>query len=317
MPGPCQPPADGSRVALAYGSGAWDTGRSEVWERATRTITVLGNGGCPSPSAPCLGVAIADDRVAELSIFPPTPGGLDSIGFATATVTAPRMDIGQGSICLSGGWQCLGTPIDDLLGSGSLLVFDTWQTPCQLSRWGCTGRPKTAGRLFRLDGTEAVQIASSTGALTPLSVDAGRILVDHEDGTMDIRAADGTVIRSFSFNAALVKSARLQGNDLVVQTPTAIEITDASTGAFQRRWPLPAPDATLTDLQDGIAVLVAGTDIHLLRLADGHDTVIHVPGHGPVLAQLEPAGLYYSYTTDDTKYPGRVEFVPHDQLPMR
>lgn len=38
---------------------------------------------------------------------------------------------------------------------------------------------------------------------------------------------------------------------------------------------------------------------------------------GPVLAQLEPAGLYYSYTADDSKYPGRVEFVPHDHVPMR
>jgi hypothetical protein len=36
-----------------------------------------------------------------------------------------------------------------------------------------------------------------------------------------------------------------------------------------------------------------------------------------VLAQLESPGLYYSYTTDDPKYPGRVSFVPNDQLPLR
>jgi hypothetical protein len=107
--------------------------------------------------------------------------------------------------------------------------------------------------------------------------------------------------------------ARLQGHDLVVQTPTAIEITNADTGVFVGRWPLPTSDATLSDLQDGIAVLVAGNGIHLLRPADGTDKVIHVAGTGAVLAQLEPSGLFYSYTADDPAYPGRVVFVPRDQ----
>ena len=238
------------------------------------------------------------------------------MGLLTGSLGSPRMATGTGSVCGSG-WQCQGVPIDDLLGSGSVLVFDIWTPPCQATDSGCTRRPKKNGRLFRLDRTNVVQVGSSTGALTPLSVDAGRILVDHEDGTMDIRTADGSVVRSFTFDAEQVKGARLQGNDLVVQTPTALEITDASTGDFLRRWPLPAADVTLADLRDGIAVLVAGTDIHLLRLSDGHDTLIHTPGTGPVLAQLEPAGLYYSYTTNDTKYPGRVVFVPHSQLGPR
>jgi hypothetical protein len=224
---------------------------------------------------------------------------------------------GQGSPCMTGGWQCLGVPIDDLLGNGSLLAFDTWSTPCQLSHAGCTGRPKTNGHLFRLDGTTVVQIASSAGALTPLSVDGGRILVDHEDGTMGILASDGSVLRSFTFDEASVRGARLQGNVLVVQTSASLEVTDATTGVFQRRWPLPTPNAALTDLQSGIAVLVAGTDIHLLRLSDGADAVIHTSGTGPVLAQLKPSGLFYSYTADDPKYPGRVVFVAYDRLPIR
>jgi Tol biopolymer transport system component len=312
--------ADGSRVALAYDPGqsrdpyARYTVRTEVWDPGSKAITVLGN-GCEGWGA-CFGIAIAGERVGELFIATPTIHN-DSIGLRTGTLGAPRMRVGEGDICSSGGWQCLGVPIDDLLGSGSLLVFDTWSTPCQLSHAGCTGRPKTNGNLFRLDGTQVAQIASSAGALTPLSVDAGRILVDHEDGTMEIRAADGSVLRSFSFDEASVRGARLQGNDLVVQTPTAIEVTDATTEIFQRRWPIPTPDATLTDLQSGIAVLVAGTDIHLVRLSDGTKAVIHVPGGGPVLAQLEPSGLFYSYTDDDSKYPGRIVFVPYNQLPIR
>jgi Tol biopolymer transport system component len=305
--------ADGSRVALEYDPGqdpaSRFTVRPEVWDPASRAITVLGD-GCEGWGA-CFGIAIAGDRVAELFIEPGFTRD-DSFGLRTGTLAAPRM---VGFVC-AGALSCLGIPIDDLLGSGSLLVFDTWDTPCQLSHAGCTGRPKTNGRLFRLDGSQVVQIAASPGALTPLSVDAGRILVEHEDGTMEIRAADGTVLRSFAFDEVSVPGARLQGNDLAVQTPTSIEVTDATTGVFQRRWPLPAPNATLTDLQSGIAVLVAGTDIHLLRLSDGAETVIHAPGGGPVLAQLESSGLFYSYAADDPRYPGRVAFVPFGHLPI-
>jgi hypothetical protein len=109
----------------------------------------------------------------------------------------------------------------------------------------------------------------------------------------------------------------LQGNDLVVQTPTALEITNATTGEFERRWPLPAPDATLADLQDGTAVLVGGTNIYLERLSNGKVATIPAPGSAPVLAQIDSAGLYYSYTVNDPTYPGRVAFLPTDQLPLR
>jgi len=310
--------ADGSRAAIAYDAGSsasFSAAHSEAWSPISKTITVLGEDRCASSEA-CFAIAIAGDRVAELFRSQPTIHN-DSTGLLAGSLSSPRMTMGTGSVCGSGEWQCLGLPIDDLRGSSSMLVFDTWTTPCQLRHPGCTGRPKTNGRLFRLDGTHATQIASSTGALTPLSVDAGRILVDHEDGTMDIRTADGTILRSFSFNAAVVKGARLQGNDLVVQTPTSLEVTDAGTGAFKRRWSLPAPDAKLTDLLENIAVLVSGTDIHLLRLSNGQDAVIHAPGSGPVFAQLEPPGLYDSYTVDDKQHPGRVVFTPSNQLPLQ
>jgi len=306
--------ADGSHAAIAYDSGnsaSFRASHSEAWGPIPKTITVLGEARCS-----CFAIAIAGDRVAELYREQPTIHN-DSTGLLIGSLSSPRMIQGSGTVCSGGeGLQCLGLPIDDLRASGSDLVFDIWTTPCQLSHPGCTGRPKTNGRLFRLDGTHATQIASSTGALTPLSVDAGRILVDHEDGTMDIRRTDGATVRSFSFDAAAVKGARLQGRDLVVQTPTAVEVTDADTGVFERRWPLPALDAKLTDLQDGIVVLVAGDDIHLLRLSDGADKVIHASGNGSVLAQLEPAGLFYATTVDDGQYPGRVVFVPRNQLPV-
>jgi len=295
--------ASGSRVAVDYAGGQLD-----VWDSTTGALTAF-LGSCYSGlSKGCVSLALVGDRVA----WARTETRASTV--VTATTSIPRIQ----NVCFTATYCAAldGAGIDDLTADGTTIAFDSWAAPCRLSVYDPPCVPKTAGTLWRLNGTRAVQIAADPGPMTVRSVDAGRILVDHENGTLDIRDLDGALLRSISLNAALLKGVRLQGSDLVVQTPTAIEITNATTGEFERRWPLPAPDASLTDLQDEIAVLVSGTDIHLLRLSDGADRVIHVSGTGPVLAQLEPAGLYYSYNTDDATYPGRVVFVPHDQLPI-
>jgi hypothetical protein len=52
----------------------------------------------------------------------------------------------------------------------------------------------------------------------------------------------------------------------------------------------------------------------VLRLADGRSFTLS-PGHGPVLAELEPPGLYYSYATPDGG--GRVVFMPRAEVDRR
>jgi hypothetical protein len=49
----------------------------------------------------------------------------------------------------------------------------------------------------------------------------------------------------------------------------------------------------------------------LLSLDDGRSRTL-TPGAAPVLADLEPPGLYYSYSMPDGS--GRVVFVPRSQL---
>ena len=67
----------------------------------------------------------------------------------------------------------------------------------------------------------------------------------------------------------------------------------------------------LADVDGGIAVLRRADTVLLLRLGDGHSLTL-APGRGPVLADLEPPGLYYSYATGDGG--GRVVFVPRSEL---
>ena len=66
-------------------------------------------------------------------------------------------------------------------------------------------------------------------------------------------------------------------------------------------------------MDGGIAVLRRADTIMLLRLDDGHSVTL-TPGQGPVLADLEPPGLYYSYKTGGG---GRVVYVPRSELLTR
>jgi len=290
--------ADGSAVAVDYQGRCNGT---EVWEPASRLL-VRFRGDCGRVGFAGAWTAWVDGPSSQM--------GGDDWWVGTATVDVPGVDT------VSRIWGRT-RPLSDLVGDGSLSVFSSWG-PCRISQDPpCASEPKTNGELYRLDGKRAVSIARSAAALTPLSVDAGRILVDHENGMLELLRGDGSSLRSFALNAAIVRGVRLQGRDLVVLTTTSVEVTDAETGAFLRRWPLPLEEVRLEDVQGGIAVLVAETQIHLLRLLDGGRAEIHAPGSGPVLAQLEPGGLFYSYKADDAKYPGRVAFIPYDDLPLR
>ncbi len=203
-------------------------------------------------------------------------------------------------------------PVIGPIGSGPLLVFGTWG-PCRVSMENlpCSTAPKSNGALWRIDGQQVVKIASSAGALTPLAVDDSQILADHEDGSLALYAANGTLERTYSVGTPPL-DAGLGGNDLAVLQPGAVEDLDAASGAFLHTWPLLASAPTLSGVQHGIVAYLAGSDVHLLRLADGSEHIIRA---GPNLhAQLTSAGLFYSYTTDDAAHPGRVIFVPLAQL---
>jgi Tol biopolymer transport system component len=300
--------ADGSRVAIASGSGSqYSEHAVEMWTPGGAAVrlgpSVLGS---PRLRPDGLGLAGTDAVWSSYS----TAQSRDIWTVERATVAIPRGTFVQPPHCCS-------EPVTNLVGDGELLVFTKWG-PCRFSQnEQCARESKPNGRLFRLDGGRAIQIAASPGALTPLSVDAGRILVDRENGTLELMTQQGTLLRTFQLNAAIVRSARLQGRDLVVLTTASVEITDVETGAFLRRWPLPLEQARLEDVQDGVAVLVADTRISLLRLSDGRGAEIDVSGSDPVLAQLESGGLFYSYRADDPTYPGRVAFIPFSRLPLR
>jgi hypothetical protein len=69
------------------------------------------------------------------------------------------------------------------------------------------------------------------------------------------------------------------------------------------------------DAEQGIATVVIGVAIHLIRLSDGRDLVLDIENQaGPSHAELEPAGLFDSWNEAYTSKPGRLAFVPWEDV---
>src|SRR5262249_46844252 len=294
--------ADGARVVIQYAlTKPADQYRSiETWDAQSGSVIRYAGGG-----GDYQGPAIAGDQLAYPG-FDEYPGGYPGDYFLwAATLERPRNSI-QGfcsGICQD--------PVGDAVGKGALLVFDTWkaaQTPCYDP---CSG-PKRQSRLFRIiDGT-AVQIASSDGELTPLAVDGDRVLVNEGAGTLAILGSTGTEL--VKVTAPGMTEATLQGSALVVHAGQALFDYDSTTGALLHEWPLQA-DSALADVQDGTALVVTSANLELIRLSDGQEAVVTPPGERPFHAQLEPPGLFYSYSVPDSQQPARVAFIPAASLP--
>ena len=117
----------------------------------------------------------------------------------------------------------------------------------------------------------------------------------------------------------------LAADDLVVLVRGGLRDYSASTGDLRYVWPLPdLPSSgrcrffycsgirlTLDDAARGVVVYTLDGVVHLFRLRDGAD--VTVPG--ATAAELTDAGLFYAYPGEEP-WPGRIRFVPFDELPL-
>jgi hypothetical protein len=284
--------ADGGRVAFAARGTAADCGHVAVWTPAARKLVRFARRApCRDwpPRSRVYAVALGGDRLAwttERNCPNSCEGTLDS-----RKLGAPRTD--RLAVAGSDGYPLA-------RGHGDLLVFNdgsrlvrigSGTEPCQEEGPGPADICTTLRR-----GEHSVPVDSVSGRLIAVREErAAAVLDDH-----------GTLVRIFAFEAGDVTGAKLDGNHLVVAHGRAIEVYDIATGALQTQRPLPA-NSSLAEVDGGVAVLVGGKTIVLLRLQDGRTKTI-APGLGPVLAELEPDGLYYSHVTRDGG--GRLQFLP-------
>ena len=290
--------ADGNRVAVALRATAADCSHVAVWTPATGSLARS------APRRTC------GEWLTDISLYDVEFAG-SRAAWANLGGCGNFCDHTLGSAVLgSKATQQLATVSHDagepwdfhVRGDGDLLVFND---SSRLVRIG-SGRERCQEGL-RLAAV-CTTLRRGDHAAPVESVSEGLIAV-RENDAVAVLDERGALVRLFPFAASEVTAARLDAGRLVVSRAGVIEVYDVSTGAGLFQQPLPAR-FRLVDVDGGIAVLLRNNSLLLLRLEDGRSRTL-TPGRGPVHADLEQAGLYYSYAT--TGGGGRVAFMPRSE----
>jgi len=209
-----------------------------------------------------------------------------------------------------------GDVIENLVGRGRTIAFSNHHYGANEHRDAWLLLPRKASKCpaSGLYGSRALCRAlprAAGGATT--SVDAGTVLTVTEHGLVRILSASGRLLRGWSLGEGIV-TARLRGSTLAVQQGATLDAYNAATGAKTQTRSLAANEGLapfLLDVQGDLVVYATGGAIHLLRLTDGRDVALALPGAAPWLdARLEPAGLFVSWNKMYDRRPGRLAFVP-------
>jgi hypothetical protein len=292
--------ADGPRVAAVVpGNGSTRCTAILLWRPGTKPVSVTTQVGCGRGGflEGVAEVALGGKRV----IWQETNGGNTlELSVKTATVASPKPR--ELSFVVNGngaGEDPAGEWTGHLHAKGPLLVFGRW-SHCEQAEGGSTIPPCVPGKPDVYDGSLHRIVAGRDTVLrrgvdfaTPIWVDGGRTLVQQPDGKLVLLRTAGQTLRAFDVGAG-VRGAVFQGKRLVVLRATALDVYDTGSGARVRSFHLRSMPRSLVDVQSGIAVLLSGGQIHLVKLDSGRGARVVPPKGGPLLAQLEPAGLYYA-----------------------
>jgi hypothetical protein len=286
--------ADGPRVAFVPKATASDCEHAGVWTPGDASIArfVLPS-PCPSEVARVREVTLAGSRVAATYRSEENHNECGLV-LKTSTLANPHPLLIHGA---GPNRQACASDYYHLRGDGDLLVFNDRQ---RVTRVG-------DGRETCNAGGSSARICATVRRNQPGSIDSvsGSLIAVRRPGAVVVLDTRGLVVRTLPFSPADVRAARLDGTQLLVWRFAGLESYDVATGALLRSLPMPV-GFRLVDVDSGVAVLLGGESITLLRLVDGASRTFS-PGRAPVLAELEPAGLFFSYAVADG---GRVGFLP-------
>lgn len=291
--------ADGAAAAAAY---RLTPNCIEHWEPAKRSTVRFHEQACihqetGGEAMTITGLALADERLAWSTV---TETNYSTHELLVATSARPRA-VSVFSITDDG-------QIEHVAGDGSLLVFVST---------AYVSRHRTNATLWLVFGDGRRRgIRRYERPPTALSVDGGRIAVLRADGAVEVVRSSGAVAMVLRPGLARPSDIALDRPVLAVAARDQIVAYDVRNGRLAGRWTLRRGRPRLVDLARGIALLRDGRTIRLLRLRDGREVVVR-PRKGPVNAQLERAGLFYSHVVARSSSKGRIVFVPFDELVRR
>jgi WD40 repeat protein len=299
--------ADGRR-ALAYSR---DSCRVQVWNsrtgRAVRSPKL-----CPGEGADR--IALAGRRLAWIVYWPANTEV--SADLETARLGSNRVTHVSTTIAYSEGG---GDTVANLVGNGRAIAFTSYHNPGPRERrraWLLLGRSGAPCPWTDSDETYPPKhlcrpLRRAKGGET-VSVDGGRILTRVPGGAARLMSTGGRVLRTWRLGRVL--HAELGGRMLAVQRGASLTAYDSATGRKLRTRPMAADEGRrpyLLDVRNDIVVYATGGAVHLLRLSDGHDVALDLPGAAPPFnARLEGGGLFVTWNQMYVRRPGRLAFVP-------
>jgi hypothetical protein len=297
-----------------------------VWDAGSGPIR--GYGSCPDPDVLewVSEVAIAGSNVAWLDVY--VADAIDRTIYRASPTVKTNFDLPV-EAPLGGGGEPGGDYVGHLHGSGSLMVYNAWaqcypdgaDVGSDSSEWCRKGKRTATGiRLMRLTGagSRARAIGSGPGVSPVLWVGSGRIVVRSAANGVAILRPDGSVAQRIDLPGRTILTAALDGSELGVLEPGRLELYSAPGGRLLHSYrlsPLPSALRSLAGLGGGYAALVERTSVRLIRFADGRTARIAFPRPlGPVRAQLDSAGLFYSYNDREAPETGHVCFLPRSDF---
>jgi len=314
-----------------------------LWRPGSASVTQLGPPAqwtCPPPRGleRIYSIAFVGDRVAWAA----AAGGIQVTSLLFQVVLGQPQVL---TIAASVSYCCRGSDPDpqrigDVYGDGGLTVFSSRVKCGELGAPACpAGTPRTvvSQTVWRLRSPPfqapcvgqpgpCQQLTTSASVLEPLSVGGGRIATRPANGSLEIRNAAGSVVRSFPALAGQVRGAEIMGSHVVVLVPAKVlELAIANGGVLHSRavpqvssggvcgtLPCPAVRLRLLDAARGLVAYTLDGKLRLLRLRDGVQRTI-----GPAIdARFGSKGLFWA-RTGAPPWVARMRFVPWRNLPVR
>jgi hypothetical protein len=148
-------------------------------------------------------------------------------------------------------------------------------------------------------------LVTEAGVPLALAADGNRMAVLKNDGSVELRAHDGTLLTTLDGVEATAIS--LRADQLVALTRAGrLAVFDLATGTLRHSWALPAGADNKVDAHFGVAVVTAGGNVYAISLRTGRIALVASAVIG-AQAAIEAPGIAYGYNSGSR---GSLRFIP-------
>jgi len=212
--------------------------------------------------------------------------------------------------------------VGQLLGSGSLLAYNSWTQVCDRPAAEECGTDDpflrlTNQKLVRIENGRRLIVTRGAAAYPLLAVGGGKMAVETA-GAVTIRSANGTQVASVADPAGTAQAVALSTTRLAIKRTLTLDLYNPATGALVKSVPLgTAASLRLRDVSARLALLQGSHRLVLIRLSDGKRISFPLSAGAAatlVGGRLTEAGLFYAYNARSSPPAGRIVFEPIGKL---